>query len=173
MKNPRPSTENEQALTRADDHGTELLARRREQWSLGIDLITSFIGRIETPGAKFGEVHLPVRTKTRALTFPWCEQSELVTDFVKVMYENHLVVVFDWTAWSEGTSLAEHPESIAGAGFTECLKFLTAQIRQDRFCEGHLIAAFEQGQIASVLRRLHELRRAKMPLDPLLELKTF
>ena len=40
------------------------------------------------------------------------------------------------------------------------LLLLTAHARNDRFCEGHLVAMIESGHVAACLRRLRDLRPA-------------
>lgn len=46
---------------------------------------------------------------------------------------------------------------VDSAGFDDCRKLLTAHVRQERFCEGHLAAEVLSGAMVRLVRRIVEL----------------
>lgn len=67
---------------------------------------------------------------------------------------------FDWSEWAHGPeykTLVANPANVASADPLALARLLTAHFRQDRFCEGHLLGAFESGHLAAIVRRAGEL----------------
>lgn len=67
----------------------------------------------------------------------------IVSKFVEVVYAIP-IISFDWGAWEEGRKIA-NDENFAFDSvdlLTKC-KLITAIVRNDRFCEGALVSAFE------------------------------
>ncbi len=63
---------------------------------------------------------------------------------------------FDWSAWAHGPEcqrLIQHPEEVQNVDRHTLAKLLTAHLRQDRFCEGHLSSAYEAGHLAAIVQR--------------------
>jgi hypothetical protein len=63
---------------------------------------------------------------------------------------------FDWSAWAHGPEcqrLIQHSEEVQNVDRHTLAKLLTAHLRQDRFCEGHLSAAYEAGHLAAIVQR--------------------
>lgn len=84
--------------------------------------------------------------------------------FIEVANELDWVVTFPWPDWmntQEARMLVSDPESIANASVEQLEKLITAIIRSDRFTEGSIAGAFEQGLIAAIIHRaealLHEM----------------
>jgi hypothetical protein len=77
---------------------------------------------------------------------------------------------FDWSAWAHGPEcqrLIQHPEEVQNVDPHTLAKLLTAHLRQDRFCEGHLSSAYEAGHLAAIVRRAVALAaRLPPPDDP-------
>jgi hypothetical protein len=63
---------------------------------------------------------------------------------------------FDWSKWAHGPecqTLVTNPANVASADPLTLARLLTAHLRQDRFCEGHLLGAFEDGHLTAIVRR--------------------
>lgn len=69
---------------------------------------------------------------------------------------------FDWSEWAHGSEcqmLVRDPAQVASADPLTLARLLTAHLRQDRFCEGHLLAAFGDGHLTAIVRRAEALAR--------------
>ena len=67
---------------------------------------------------------------------------------------------FDWSEWAHGPEcqmLVRDPAQVASADPLTLARLLTAHLRQDRFCEGHLLAAFEDRHLTAIVRRAEAL----------------
>ena len=63
---------------------------------------------------------------------------------------------FKWSEWmhsTEAQELRDRPEKLAEASPDQLAKLLTVLVRQDRFCEGNLAAAYQSGLILGILHR--------------------
>jgi hypothetical protein len=88
---------------------------------------------------------------------PYVVYSDVVEDLVKAAYEHGCVLTgFRWAEWAhaaETQALCHDPSKLAQATPGQLLHLLTSTIRQDRFCEGALLHAFEQGLMLGIVRR--------------------
>lgn len=115
----------------------------KEEWNR----LFAFIPRIEE-APLFGEWE-------EAGDFAYYIPSALVSEFLKRIYEMGIVVDFHWGKWEEGARLFRDPKS----DYVQCspltlVKLLTAIVRSDRFVEGVLVTAFEDGKILEILKGL-------------------
>ncbi|MBC7854786.1 MAG: hypothetical protein IAF94_15245 [Pirellulaceae bacterium] len=69
---------------------------------------------------------------------------------------------FDWTTWGRASKFVESPEHVTVADETTIRRLFTTHLRQERFCEGHLVAMFENGHVVALLQRLKELADPNM-----------
>lgn len=94
-------------------------------------------------------------------TLPWVNYSDVVNRFAQAAYDHGWVRPdLDWPRWKEtpeATRLRDEPGAIERASEDQLAKLLTVVIRQDRFCEGELLWAFESGLIARIVRRASAL----------------
>jgi hypothetical protein len=63
---------------------------------------------------------------------------------------------FDWSSWARGVEcqkLVKDPATVASADPMTLARLLTSHLRQDGFCEGHLLVAFEDGHLTAIVRR--------------------
>jgi len=82
-----------------------------------------------------------------------------VDGFVLALYEQHIVLQFDWVSWKdEAKRHMANPGSLAEVELLTIRKLLTTHVRADRFMEGHLGQVFESGHIVHILRRLKVIR---------------
>lgn len=61
---------------------------------------------------------------------------------------------FDWMDWGRGRALARNPELLEEATPAEAAMLIVALLRSDRFVEGTLLDAFDDGLIQRATRRL-------------------
>ncbi len=75
---------------------------------------------------------------------------------------------FDWSEWAHGPecqSLVTNSANVASTDPLTLARLLTAHLRLDRFCEGHLQAAFQDGHLTAIVRRAEALVRQHTPDD--------
>ena len=75
------------------------------------------------------------------------------------MYDKNLMVKFNWPEWQEGRDwyALQDDSKYAKLDVETCLKLLTAVIRNDRFNEGALVRAFEDGSFPKIIQKLMTL----------------
>jgi len=79
--------------------------------------------------------------------------------FLHVLYKQGFVLSFDWQAEFAGREKYLGDEAVLKAMNLEDLrKVLTAHVRMDRFCEGHLDSIAESGYLEQLVERLKVLR---------------
>jgi hypothetical protein len=71
-----------------------------------------------------------------------------------------LQIPFDWMSWPRGKTLAADPSLLAKATPTEAAMVIVAQVRADRFVEGHLLACFTSGLIQACVGRVLAAQRS-------------
>ena len=83
------------------------------------------------------------------------EEHPIVQQFRDVVYSIPIMIDFNWGTWDEGRAI------VSDDNFdydtidipTKC-KIITAIVRNDRFCSGRLIEAFESGMMMKVLKSI-------------------
>ena len=125
-----------------------------------LERLAGFIAVLESPGfvaAKY------VKTEPRAgvWTLPYPRYHPEVDRFVSVAYEDGWVrTEFDWGKWSatrEARTLRDDPVALAVATPDQLAKLITVLVRQERFSEGSLKWAFENGLVLAIVRRARVL----------------
>jgi len=84
-------------------------------------------------------------------------EDEIVEEFRQVCYSIPIIIDFDWGSWDEGQKM------VSDDNFdydtidipTKC-KIITAIVRNDRFCSGRLVDAFETGIMIKVLKSIRK-----------------
>ena len=114
--------------------------------------LTAFLDAFESPEFTFGEM-------SRAPgKLPCFKGSEIAAQFVEQVYELGWVLDdFDWMSWDEGNRFIEDPKALDRADIADIERLLTAHVRNDRFCEGHLGAMFDSGHLTAILRQLRSI----------------
>jgi len=85
------------------------------------------------------------------------EENEVVEEFRQVCYTIPIMIDFNWGSWDEGRAI------VSDNNFdydtidipTKC-KIITAIVRNDRFCSGRLVEAFESGMMLKVLKSIRK-----------------
>jgi Family of unknown function (DUF6508) len=75
-------------------------------------------------------------------------------DFMRTLNQLGLQIPYEWLAWDAGRTLAEHPDRLEAATPAEAAMVIFAVWRSDRFVEGELLDAFENGLIQRAVRRV-------------------
>ncbi|HNR41480.1 MAG TPA: DUF6508 domain-containing protein [Bacteroidales bacterium] len=92
------------------------------------------------------------------------EEHHVVEQFREAVYAIPVMIDFDWSAWDEGRKIVSDDnfdyDSIDIP--TKC-KIISAIVRNDRFCSGRLVSAFETGMMLKVLR---SIQRQAEPGEP-------
>jgi hypothetical protein len=103
----------------------------------------------------FGEEVRPEQVEPGVFTFPNWKEGDVVSKFFEIVYSMPIIIKFKWSAWDEGRRMANDLnfdyDTIDIP--TKC-KLITAIVRNDRFCEGALISAFESGFILKILKAI-------------------
>ncbi len=95
---------------------------------------------------------------TGVIYMPHVYETKLVTDILQELYELQLIISFDWGAWTEGSRrLAEEPFFVDDLDAVTICKMITGIIRSDRFNEGSLLVAFQNGRMPALLRALEAI----------------
>ena len=124
-----------------------------------IDAILPFLDRFEAAGVSAGN------WDASEGQMPYFNFNESVMEFLQSLYKNGWVTpAFDWTKWQQSAQeFVNSPHKIEKADSATILKLFTTHVRKERFCEGHLAAMIENGQIVQLLRRLRRLRELREP----------
>jgi hypothetical protein len=112
------------------------------------------------PGFQFQE-RIEGRVRDGMPTVPGYVYSREAEQFIDLCYRDQWVKQdFDWPAWKEteeATALRDRPEVLAQASADELASLLTVLVRQERFVEGSLGAAFASGLLLRIVDRCREL----------------
>ena len=118
-----------------------------------IDAILKYLPLFEKQDYQFGQ------WVEQEGQFPYFSFSPEVDEFISTLYEQGMIIPFDWRSWSEEAERYQtDPEALEAADLLTLRKLLTAHVRADRFVEGHLASVFESGHITAILRRLKQIR---------------
>jgi len=126
-----------------------------------VDGLARFLPIFADPAFKFAEWRGEAGVIDNVLHMPHLVHSADAHAFTQAAYQLGWVLMgFDWSSWSatsEARALREDPDRLAETTPAALARLLTALIRQDRFAEGTLNEAYEQGILTNVLQRMAEL----------------
>jgi len=123
--------------------------------------LVDFIAIFEAPGFVAG------RWVSEPGTFPYVVQHPQVTAFVSAIGVRCFTYAFDWRAWAkEAEAFFQDPSLLETAPLETIWRLFFTLIRKDRFTEGTLVAALQNGLVTAALRRLEHLAgRDADPID--------
>ncbi len=104
--------------------------------------------------ASFGAWTDSVQQSDGTWLMPYATLSAESEGFLRAFAGLGLHIPFDWTAWDYGRRLANEPELLDEATPAEAAMLIVALSRSDRFVEGALLDAFDNGLIQRAARRL-------------------
>jgi Family of unknown function (DUF6508) len=119
--------------------------------------IVAFLPSFQASGFKFGHWTEPPSEQPGVMILPYFSLSEVAGSFEQAAYDLGWVMLdFDWPTWKqtpEAETLRDDVQALAQATPEQLARLLTVCIRQDRFCEGALEAAFESELLTRILER--------------------
>jgi Family of unknown function (DUF6508) len=119
--------------------------------------LAAFLPEFEKPGFEFGKLVTPPSSKPGVIIMPYFALGPVAESLDRTCYDMGWVLRgFDWPAWMstpEAIELRDDPSVLERATFEQLARLLTVLIRQDRFVEGALAAAYKDGLLVRILRR--------------------
>lgn len=100
------------------------------------------------------------KNENGSIQMPWVEKDPLIYELLDFMDSRSLLPVFAWSEWKEGSALFKSNDAnkYDDVDIATALKLIVAVMRQDRFADGTLVAAFESGNFVKLIDRLQALR---------------
>lgn len=122
----------------------------REDWQPLFELIPE-IERSE----EFGEMLGGNDNEKGEMMWPFWVEEEVITRFRDIIHNLPVTVAFNYMEWDEGKEMASKQDFDFDTIDvpTKC-KIITAIMRNDRFCDGALISAFESGLMLALLKSI-------------------
>jgi len=124
--------------------------------------LAAFLPVLQAPEFEFGRWGGGEKTADGAITMPYFMPSHEAAAFVQAAYDLGWVLpdldLPTWKGTPEAIRLRDDPEATA----EQLAQLLTVLIRQDRFVEGGLNAAFDSGLLIAILARAKVLIKDEM-----------
>ncbi|SHG73703.1 DUF6508 domain-containing protein [Geodermatophilus nigrescens] len=92
-----------------------------------------------------------------AITMPWAAYAEPVSALLGALGRAGAVPVFDWMRW-DGARRYRTAGDVAAAPLADVARLVTTIVRGDRFAEGTVAAALEDGRLLAAARRVRDGR---------------
>jgi hypothetical protein len=127
----------------------DILRHQRCDWQPLFDLIPEM-----EQTTKFAKYIESIELEDGTRQFPAWINGDLINHFINLAYKI-CYIRFDWPNWKEGPEMY-HDEQFDYDTvdlFTKC-KLISALIRADRFSEGTLMEAFEDGTMTNILKSI-------------------
>lgn len=135
-----------------NNYKEKIYAFTPQDWQPLIELIP----KVEST-SKYGEWAGREKDENEIIQFPYCIQAPIVSQFLKVAYSLPIIINFDWGSWEEGRKIASNENfDFDTLDLPTKCKLITAIVRNDRFCEGDLVSAFESGLISRILKSIEK-----------------
>jgi len=98
-----------------------------------------------------------------AMQPPFIFPNAVAQDALKYLYDNDLVIDFDWANWDEGRKFlaSDDPSKYNSIDRIFVLKLLSAVAHNDRFHEGAWASLFEQGDAQKLFNYLLTIEKNK------------
>jgi hypothetical protein len=135
-----------------NNYKEKIYAFNRQDWQPLIELIP----KIEST-SKFGEWADGEKDEKEITQLSYRIQAPIVSKFLEIVYSLPIIIIFDWGAWEEGRKIASNEDfNFDILDLPAKCKLITAIVRNDRFCEGALVSAFESGLILRILKSIEK-----------------
>ena len=100
----------------------------------------------------FGKLKGGNKNKDGSICMPYYEENKVVSLFRSIAYDIPIIIPFDWGKWEKGRKIVNNPYfDYQTVDIITICKIITSIVRNDRFCEGALISAFESELILKLL----------------------
>ena len=135
-----------------NNYKEQIHAFTQQDWQPLIELIP----KVEST-LKLGEWAGEEKDEVETIQFPYCKEEPIVSQFLDIVYRLPIIISFDWGAWEEGREIASNDDFDHDTLDlpTKC-KLITAIVRNNRFCDGALVSAFESGLILRILKSIEK-----------------
>lgn len=133
---------------------SRILAYPASYWQPLLDLIP-----IIEKTRDFGEMRVLKNMEENTFSLPFIKESELLSQFRKVLVSLNILIAFNWKEWETGKLILQDKRGVDGLDLIELCKLLTTIIRSDRFVEGNLVRCFESGLILKLLSRIRTINK--------------
>jgi hypothetical protein len=95
--------------------------------------------------------------KKGIITTPQYEEHWVVSEFREAVYSIPIIIDFNWSAWDEGRKMATDKNfDFNTINIPTKCKLITAIVRNDRFCDGALVTAFNSGLMLKILKSIEK-----------------
>jgi hypothetical protein len=134
----------------------------RTKQNADLSRLVGFIPLLENPGTKFFCQYPTTGSGTDGDPFVLGGSSETAagSDFITAMYDAGLVMQgFNWLDWciGDGRRYFDCHDALSGITAEQIPMMMTVLIRADRFNDGFLARAFDDGIILKLARRARDL----------------
>ncbi len=100
--------------------------------------------------------------KDGVIQLPYCVPASIIDQFLENVYAMPIIIDFSWGKWNEGRNiLSDDNFDFDTIDLVTKCKLITAIVRNDRFCEGALVSAFESGLILKILKSIEKEIKSK------------
>jgi hypothetical protein len=141
---------------RVDPIEAALAAAPPELWKRLFDAAHEFLAESEhSPWAGGGQIGTTLVDGEDRPVFqmPYVRYSDTVGRIVSLLDRIGVVHPFDWPDWAEAHRYRGR-SALRDAPVGDAARLATVIVRSDRFCEGSIAAAIDDGTLAAVLERL-------------------
>jgi hypothetical protein len=139
-------------VLKENDYLDRINAYTLSDWKPLLDLIPD----IEAE-KKFGEAVGGGFIDENTIELPNYLESLIVISFREIVYQIPIMIDFDWSRWNEGRKMAGDKDfDFDTVDIPTKCKIITAIVRNDRFCDGALVDAFQRGLILKVLKSIEK-----------------
>lgn len=116
--------------------------------------------QIQSHTGAWGEIKGGEKDESGIIEMPYAVTDPLINKFLELWYGKELIVQFEWSKWDEGRKwyADTSDQKYKTLDQETALKLLTAVIRNDRFNEGALLRAFEDGEFPKIITTFVSLR---------------
>ena len=105
--------------------------------------------------SEFGVMTSEEKNNNGVLQIPYLLEAPVVAKFVEIVYDLPVMMKFDWSVWAEGREIVRNKNfDFDRLDIPTKCKLITAIVRNDRFCEGALVSAFESGLILKIIKSI-------------------
>lgn len=124
----------------------------RKDWQPLIDLIPSIENTVV-----FGGWESEQKLDDGCISLPlWCKTEPIVDQFIEAVYFIPIIICFNWSKWNNGRKIAKTNFDFDTVDLVTKCKLISAIVRNDRFCEGALVSAFNSGLILKILKSIEK-----------------
>ena len=138
-------------VLKPDNYIVRINSYTGQDWKPLLDLIPK-IEAVE----KFGDDSEAMKLLEQGIfsMYPYVEH-EILEEFRDVIYSIPIVIDFNWGAWDEGREMvSDNNFNYDSIDIPTKCQIITAIVRNDRFCSGRLVDAFETGMMLKVLKSI-------------------